>query len=335
MINFYGDFLLFFGNILHKGFYIRSDFLSITKKEIFRIPELLNETKNYKINYDFEKRYVFVGCGSSYNLGLITSRFLLGKGIQSTVLSAGSVISTDISNILDKSNDVLIFISRTGESSETVLAEKLLKESGFYCLGITCQKDSSIIKNSDESFLFDYAYEESVVMTGSFVVILNFLLGQFQNFNLHEESERIIKESDEITDEIDLEKYDHFVFLGFNELFGLAKEGSLKLQEMALESVEYYEPLEYRHGPKSTLDDSTIVLFQSKGTKYELDLIEELKSYNARVIVVGPHGDIDINNEDKEIPLRTIPFLLLGYKKSISKGLNPDSPKNLSKTVII
>lgn len=173
-------------------------------------------------------------------------------------------------------------------------------------------------------------------MTGSFAVILNFLLGQTENDYLFNESERILKQSEVVINKIELEKINHFVFLGFNELFGLAKEGSLKLQEMALESVEYFEPLEYRHGPKSTLTDNTLVLIQSKGTKYEDDLVKELREYNARVIVVGPKGDIDIKkNEKNNIPLRIIPVLLLGYKKAISKGLNPDSPKNLSKTVII
>jgi glucosamine--fructose-6-phosphate aminotransferase (isomerizing) len=261
---------------------------------------------------------------------------VIHSGLESQVFSAGSIISTDISRTFNNENNILIFISRTGESSETVQAEKMLKKSDFHCLGVTCQRDSSIIKNSNESYLFDYAYEESVVMTGSFAVILNFLLAQTENNYLFNKSERILKQSEVAIDKIELEKINHFVFLGFNELFVLAKEGSLKLQEMALESVGYFEPLEYRHGPKSTLTDTTLVLIQIQGTKYENDLVNELREYNAKAIVVGPNGDVDINkNEKNNIPLRIIPVLLLGYKKAISKGLNPDSPKNLSKTVMI
>lgn len=310
--------------------------MSATEREINRVSDLLNQTSQMKIPYEKGKRYLFIGCGSSYNLGYTVSSVLNRHRIPSFVRSAGSVLATNNLPDLNPETDVAVLISRTGESTETVLVLDRLRKSGVYTIGVTCQKDSSIVKNSDRAFLFDFAYEESVVMTGSFAAILDALLGPFQPVNLSERAIAVLEASKRVIARLDLKRLNHFVFLGYDALLGLSKEGALKLQEMALESVDYNEPLEYRHGPKSTLTASSLVLVQSQGTAYENALVHELKSYGAEVIVVGKEGDIVVGSSNSdELPLRILPVLWLGYQKAISKGLNPDQPKNLSKTVVI
>lgn len=310
--------------------------MSATEREINRAPALLDQTPRMKASYDKGRRYLFVGCGSSYNLGYTLSSVLNRNGIPSFVRSAGSVLAVHNLPDLNPETDIAVLISRTGESTETVLALEHLRKIGLSTISVTCQRDSSIVKKSERAYLFDFAYEESVVMTGSFVAILDALLGPFQPTNLSERATVVLEDSKRAIARLDLTHLNHFVFLGFNELLGLSKEGALKLQEMALESVDYSEPLEYRHGPKSTLTASSLVVLQSHDTTYEKDLIAELKRYGAQVLVVGKTGDIIVgSSESDELPLRVLPVLWLGYQKAISKGLNPDQPKNLSKTVVI
>jgi glucosamine--fructose-6-phosphate aminotransferase (isomerizing) len=309
--------------------------VSATEKEILRIPSLLAKDRQLRMTYDNAKRYVFVGCGSSYNLGYSLSRFLRKQGIQSLVRTAGSILAVNDVPVLDPKKDIAVFISRTGESTETVLAEKRLREKGIHCIGVTCQRDSALIKNSDESYLYDVAYEESVVMTGSFVLIFDAFLGQFQPTDLSEAARSVLEETVRYIKTKELAKYHHFVFLGFRELLGFSREGALKLQEMALETVEFNEPLDYRHGPKSIISGGTFVLLQSMGTSYEKDLVAELRGYGAEVTVVGKDADISVDDARNQMPLRMIPVLWLGYQKALSKGIDPDTPKNLSKTVIL
>ncbi|WGS63943.1 SIS domain-containing protein [Marinitoga aeolica] len=303
-----------------------------TIKEINRIPELLEKEKEYKITYNKNKKYTFVGCGSSYNLGLITTKMLNKYGYKSNTISGGEVI------VFDKvpQTDIAIFISRTGESTETVKAVENFKKRKIKTIGITCTPESSLTKICDETYIFEFANEESVVMTGSFVYILNFLLNGIKYTDLTKDAEIIISNIKERIDTIDLKKYNHYVFLGFDEQYGISKEGALKIQEMAIQNVEYHEPLEYRHGPKSTLNEHTLVIINSKDTEEETKLAKELKNMGAEVILIGKEKDIDIPyNNGFESPLRMILPQYLGYKKALIEGYNPDQPRNLSKSVIL
>ncbi|BBE31672.1 glutamine--fructose-6-phosphate aminotransferase [Tepiditoga spiralis] len=300
-----------------------------TLEEILKIPKLLNKKISFELNK--EKKYLFVGCGSSYNIGLTVSEVMKKNGYSANVKTGGNIVLFDNENY-----DEAILITRTGTSTETVNSAKNLKKKNIHTIGITCGKDTDIVKNTDESFVFDFANEESVVMTGSFVYILNFLLNGIKEFDLSEDSKKVLDESIKKIDKLNLKNYDHFVFLGFNENYGISKEGALKLQEMALARCEFHEPLEYRHGPKSTLTNKTLVIFNTTGTEMEKSLEEELIKMGARVLTIGEKKEINIKNlSGFETPLRIIPIQYLGYKLAILKGLNPDNPKNLSKSVIL
>ncbi|RKX49097.1 MAG: sugar isomerase [Thermotogae bacterium] len=301
-----------------------------TLKEILRIPELFEKTEELFVELYRDRKYLFVGCGSSYNLGLILSRILTKHNYRAEVISGGQIVVRGNVPFLDKA----ILLSRTGESSETVFAASELKKSGFETLGISCVPSSQLLKVCDESIALDYANEESIVMTGSFSAILYLFLKEIGGNITPEDAETVLNRSVKVIDGIDLAKYNHFVFLGFEELYGVAKEGALKVQEMAQQPTEFHEPLEYRHGPISNLSSRTIVVFQSMGTKQEKDLAKELKMMGAYVLEIGPGGDIDLENQKGfEVPLRVIPLFYLGYKKAITEGLNPDKPRNLSKSV--
>ncbi|OAA31648.1 sugar isomerase [Kosmotoga arenicorallina S304] len=301
-----------------------------TLKEILRIPDLIEKTEKLLVKLSREENYLFVGCGSSYNLGLILSRTFVKHGYRAEVISGGQVVIKG--RIPDSGKAILL--SRTGESSETVFAANKLKKLGYETLGISCVPSSELLKVCGESMALDYANEESIVMTGSFSAILYLFLKNVGGNILPEEAETVLNRGAEIIDSIDLARYSHFVFLGFEELYGIAKEGALKIQEMAQQPTEFHEPLEYRHGPISNLTNKTFVVLQSMGTKHEEELSKELKNMGAYVLEIGPGGDIDVKYKNGlESPLRVIPLFYLGYKKAITEGLNPDKPRNLSKSV--
>jgi glucosamine--fructose-6-phosphate aminotransferase (isomerizing) len=301
-----------------------------TLDEIRRIPNLLSQLNEFDFSFSKEKKYLFVGCGSSYNIGFIMKEILNKNGYKAKVLTGGHIMLFD--DIPD--SEVAILITRTGESTETVLAAKKLSQKGMKTIGITSSKNSSITQQCEENITLDFTEEKSVVMTGSFVFILAMLLNGIEKNGYYNFSEKILEDSEKIIDQLALEKYEHFVFLGYDENYGISKEGALKLQEMALQYVEYHEPLEYRHGPISTLTNKTLVILNSKGMKEEKELIDDIERLGGKVLLISADGDVEIPNmKGFEAPLRLIPIQYLGYKKAIQMGYNPDSPKNLSKSV--
>ncbi|AKI97388.1 SIS domain-containing protein [Kosmotoga pacifica] len=306
--------------------------MSKTLNEIMRIPLLLKKAESYGLSLNKEDRHLFVGCGSSYNIGYISSKVLKRYGIRAQVRTAGKLLVTQELPEINKA----FLISRTGESTETIRTAELLKSKGIYTFGITCEPGTGLTEVCDESLVLDFSREESVVMTGSFLVILTVILNSVGSKDQHKAAKHLLDDSMEYFKNIPLEDFNHFVFLGYDENYGIAKEGALKLQEMALERVEYHEPLEFRHGPISTLTRQSFVTLISKSSNYEKTLVEDLKKLGATVSVIGEAGDFSIKNENGlESPLKIIPLLILGYLRAIKKGLNPDKPKNLSKSVII
>lgn len=302
---------------------------NVTLSEIKRTPELLKQVESVPFKLEKGKRYLFVGCGSSYNLGYIAAEMLNKNGYEADVVTGGKIVA--LGDFPEA--DVAFFISRTGESTETVLAAKALKKRGIYTISIVCAKDAELSKTCEENIELPFADEESVVMTGSFSTILYMILRGIKRYSI-DGIEGFLGKSFEYVDRLELKKFSHFVFLGFDELYGLAKESALKVQEMALQWVEFHEPLDYRHGPKATLTEKTLVVMYSKDTAYEVELAKELKQMGAGVVYIGKEGDIEIPYQDGfETPVRILPVQYLAYKKAVSLGLNPDKPKNLTKSV--
>lgn len=302
---------------------------NVTLSEIIRTPKLLKEVEFIPFKLEKGKRYLFVGCGSSYNLGYIAAEMLNMNGYDADVVTGGKVVALEDT----PEADIAFFISRTGESTETILAAKALKKRGIHTISIVCAKDAELSKTCDENIVLSFADEESVVMTGAFSTILYMILRGIKEYSI-DGLEEIMRKSFEYVDRLELEKFSHFVFLGFDELYGLAKESALKVQEMALQWVEFHEPLDYRHGPKATLTEKTLIVMYSKDTTFEVELAKELKQMGAGMVYIGKEGDIEIPYQNGfETPARILPVQYLAYKKAVSLGLNPDKPKNLTKSV--
>lgn len=301
-----------------------------TYKEICRVGELVKYVDELEpFNFEKNKRYLFIGCGSSYNIGQIISEILQRKGIISKALTAGEFFAKDFlfEEIIEK-HDTAILISRTGTTTETVEVAKRLSKK-METVGVSCEKDSPLTKVCNIKYELDFAHEESVVMTSSFSAILRLLLNGIEKQVLSPE-EFLESYKNTITSDV-IENKNHFVFLGYGERYFIAKESALKVQEMALSHTEFYEPLEYRHGPIALLNEKTHVTIFSLGSNAEKHLAEELIRKGASVHMLEPIS----YKPEFEVQFLSLYSQLLGFKKALSKGLNPDKPNGLVKSVIL
>jgi glucosamine--fructose-6-phosphate aminotransferase (isomerizing) len=146
------------------------------------------------------------------------------------------------------------------------------------------------------------------------------------------------------------QQFGDYVFLGQGAHYWLAQEAALKMTEMSSSYAQAYHTLEFRHGPKSIASKDTLVtfLFSDNAEKEEVPLIAELKKLGAATLVVANRGNADMKGEADllielgldepeyaRMALTTIPAQLLGLAVGLSKGLDPDSPKNLTRAVVL
>ncbi len=348
------------------------DDFSITYQEITRqqsgwknaLQALKGERSKYlEIVDQFKGRvWVFTGCGTSYYLAQTASSiFEMLTGLPTKAVPSSEILIFPglVFNSADKY--LAIPISRSGSSTEVVkAAEKVKTELNIPTLAVSCSSDSQLIKSSDLSLTFPFETEESVVMTGSFTTMLlsivylaSLLLddGEFADKldELADESYRLMKDFEPMVETIaNDENINHFVFLGQGPFLGLANEAALKIQEMSISLSQSYHALEYRHGPKSTASDNTLItiLFSESGKAYEAHLANDMKALGAKTLVLQGKSYSDLSGTSHHLveaptrfgdvfnPFMYLPLLqLLGYYKARSKNINPDSPKNLSAVV--
>lgn len=304
--------------------------------------------------------FCFVGCGASYYLSLTGASLMNERSPSFAVPSSEILISP--SQLPDLSPDVLIPISRSGESTETVEATRLTKRKSLETtvVSVTCAEGSEIHELSDIPIISRKGKEESVVMTKSFssmLVALQYLSLLAANENrvskkfrgLGKDSEQVLEVSEDIARKIgSREELDKFIFLGTGKHYGLASEGMLLMTEMALSWSNVYHPLELRHGPKSIVAEDTLVTIlwpDGGGTEHER-LFEEVRNLGAETLVIGREEDVKEIDADEVVEitqrsnstglsLYVPPLQLLGYYRAIDQGLDPDNPKNLNQIVKI
>lgn len=304
--------------------------------------------------------FCLTGCGTSYYLALVGSA-LLNKNDLSFAFP-GSEIFISPKRIPRISFDIVLPISRSGESTETVRATEFLKKRNPRAdvVGITCTGGSSIYKLSDIPIISRDGGEKSVVMTKSFSSML-VVLEYFSKLNskkrsvsedfrkLPRDSRKVLERSEDLAKEIgSRENLEKFVFLGTGEYYGLASEAMLKIEEMTLSWSKAYHPLEFRHGPKSIVDNNTLVtLFWPAGNSNEHEkLLEEIRDLGAETLVIGRRKDIGqieskytlqipSRAENTELSLYMPIVQFLGYYRAVNLGLSPDDPKNLTQVVKI
>lgn len=306
--------------------------------------------------------WVFSGCGTSYYLAQTASfTFQYLAGVRSKAVPASEILMYPEVIFNGTEKYLLLPISRSGTTSEIVKAAQIVRDKlKISTLAISCNPLSPLSQESDHRLTFPFEKERSVVMTSSFTTMLlalfqlaatmandEKLIGQLRQ--VPEISSGILKKNETLIRQIAANGISKdFVFLGQGPMLGIANEAALKMQEMTISVSHGYHALEYRHGPMSTAAKQTlmIILCCEPARIYEEPLAKDLKSLGAKVLVIhdgqsgifSRHADYEVITgggiNDALKPLLYMPLLqLLAYYHALSKGINPDQPKNLSQVV--
>lgn len=327
-------------------------------KEINEIPFSLKNTKksinklknsNFINNFNSFSSITIVGCGTAYHAGLY-GKFIfekLTKKFVNVELASEFRYKTQIR----QKNNLVLAISQSGETADTIAALKLAKENGAATAVITNVRGSTITNFSDYVFLTNAGPEIAVAATKSYVsqVYALYLLactisGEKKATNLSAKVKSIIENFD---DRI-LEKYfdcQKFFFIGRLCDSATALEGALKLKEIAYAHSEGYAAGELKHGTLSLVDETSLIIViitQSKIKEKTLNAAHEVQARGGKILFVTQFDDIAGEKillpktiEDAMPILSVIPLQLLAYYFSLSKGLNPDMPRNLAKSVTV
>lgn len=355
-------------------------------KEIFEQPECLKTCMLGRINVEGNKvslsavldyrkelisakRIIIVACGTSWHAGLIGKQIL--ENLCRIPVEVEYASEFRYRNPVVGAGDVVIAISQSGETADTLAAIKLAKEMGAFIYGICNAVGSSIPRATDTGSYIHVGPEIGVASTKAFtgqVTVLTMLalaLADVMGTISHEDyvtivkglqeipakMEEVLKLNDRIADLSRTFTYArNFLYLGRGFSYPVALEGALKLKEISYIHAEGYPAAEMKHGPIALIDsDMPVVVIATHNELYEkvLSNIQEIKARNGRVIALVSKGDDTISkiaDEVIELPdtlecleplIATIPLQLLAYHVAVCKGKDVDQPRNLAKSVTV
>lgn len=300
---------------------------------------------------------VFTGCGSTHYLAIWAARqHQAHAGIPSVAAPASELMLTPYTWINPGRRTLLVAISRSAETTETIRAVQVFREQQLGdVLTVTCYPDRELAQIADWVLAVPDAQEESIAQTRSFssmLVSLIWLLKRGETApadRLAAAAQGMIDQYQSLAEQLGSNaELQRFFFLGNGPLYGLASEAMLKMKEMSLSYSEAYHFLEFRHGPMSMADSSALVigLIGAEHQAQEMRVLEDMRGLGATTLgimmtpgtargmdhVVQVHTDLPALWQG---PLY-LPFLqLVGYYRSLAKGLNPDRPNNLNAVVVL
>jgi glutamine---fructose-6-phosphate transaminase (isomerizing) len=316
------------------------------------------------------KRIVLIACGTSYHAGMI-GRYAIEEW-------ARIPVETDIASEYRYRNpvvgpgDLVIGISQSGETADTLAALRTAKQHGATVLGVTNIMGSQITRDADGVLYTRAGLEIGVAATKTFVAqvaamyLLALRLGELRGTLERDERVRLIAElrrlphliaelldADNGTIEriaAELYKAEFFLYIGRHVGVPVALEGALKLKEISYIATDAYAAGEMKHGPIALLDESTPVVAVATDSPLlpkVISNIQEVRARGARVIAIASEGDVEIGEHAHEVIrvpatdwmlaplLAVIPLQLLAYHIARHRGLNVDQPRNLAKTVTV
>ena len=330
---------------------------------------LLSAVRGHRRELLQAKRIVIVSCGTSWHAGLIGKQLI--EHFCRIPVEVAYASEFRYSNPVIEPNDVVMAISQSGETADTLAAIQMAKEKGALIFGIVNGVGSSIARESDTGTYIHVGPEIGVASTKAFtgqVAVLTMIalaLGMAKGTVEEDEFEETIKELQLIPDKIKkvLEQNDkiqklavkftfahNFLYLGRGWNYPVALEGALKLKEISYIHAEGYPAAEMKHGPIALVDEEMPVVFIATHHKLYRKIIsnmQEVISRKGHIIAIVTEGDEEIKNmvdEVIEVPqtlaclaplLSVIPLQLLSYHVAVAKGLNVDQPRNLAKSVTV
>ena len=284
--------------------------------------------------------YAVVGCGTSVHIADAIATTLCHNGFAARAVP-GNEWGTRPGDYLPAGlQRHVVALSRSGESSETVAAAQASRARGWPVLALTCAPGSTLTRHADQVVAADTHPAEDIVMTASASLML--LMGlRFAGVAVDDAAQPAATAMEALDTRLGdaLAGRAHFVFLGGGALYGIAREGALKLQEMSLSFTEAHHPMEYRHGPVSLIDARSFVtvLYHPDTAGQEAVLAAELQAKGAYVLGFGGPGDLSIALPPDAATrgLVCLPALqLLGERVALSRGLDSTRPRHLTKVVL-
>ena len=355
-------------------------------KEIFEQPECLTNCMRGRINVEHNhvtlsalidhrsklidaKRIIIVACGTSWHAALIGKQII--ENLCRIPVNVEYASEFRYRNPVVRSCDVVIAISQSGETADTLAAVELAKEKGAFIYGICNAIGSSIPRATDTGTYIHVGPEIGVASTKAFtgqVTVLTMFaltLAEAKGTVVNKDYVKIVEQLATIPDKIrevlktndtvcDLARtftYAHnFIYLGRGFSYPVALEGALKLKEISYIHAEGYPAAEMKHGPIALIDsDMPVVVIATHNAMYEkvLSNMQEIKARQGRVIALVSKGDTMVSRladavielpetmECLEPLVATVPLQLLAYHIAVCKGKNVDQPRNLAKSVTV
>ncbi len=303
---------------------------------------------------DNREELVCIGCGSSYYLSTAAAGLWeAATGLPARAYPAGSLLLTPEEVLHPGRRTLVVGFSRSGETTETVQAlEMARRRFGATAVAVTCHRGGAMVAHADAAIELPWADDSSIVMTQSFT---NMLLGMqawsaaVGDFPATGDEltalPRLAREGlpawDRLAETLAADRtWSSAVFFGTGAYYGLANEAALKLKETSQAPAEAYHPLEFRHGPISTVTSGLLaILFARDRAAAEADVLADVAARGARVLRVGTTGaDIalaqgtDLGDWARAALYLPFPQLLAVHRSSVL-GLDPDRPRNLSRVV--
>ena len=320
-------------------------------------------------NLKVANRIIILGCGTSWHAGLV-GEYLIEE-FSRVPVEVEYASEFRYRNPVINSNDVVIAISQSGETADTLAAIKLAKESGASVFGICNVVGSSIARETDAGAFTHAGPEIGVASTKAFTAQVTVLamvalyLGKIKNELTKTKFREIALEINKIPEKIEsmleldsviktisksLKGFNNSLFLGRGFNFPVALEGALKLKEISYIHAEGYPAAEMKHGPIALIDKNMpIIVIAPLGGMYEklVSNIQEVKARKGKIISITGFGQSEVKSLSDaviEIPdtldclsplLTTIPLQLLSYHVAVERGCNVDQPRNLAKAVTV
>ncbi|MHC1703534.1 MAG: glutamine--fructose-6-phosphate transaminase (isomerizing) [Tenuifilaceae bacterium] len=355
-------------------------------KEIFEQPRSIHDTFRGRISQNIDeihlgglyhvlprlieaKRIIIIGCGTSWHAGLV-GEYLL-EDLARVPVEVEYASEFRYRNPIIYKDDVIIAISQSGETADTLAAIRLARKAGALVLGICNVVGSSIPRETDAGVYTHAGPEIGVASTKAFsaqvtiltmmAILLGFRRGHISQARykelikeitlVPEKIESILRSNKEVIKIAEIFwQSTNFLYLGRGYFFPVALEGALKLKEISYIHAEGYPAAEMKHGPIALIDDKMpVVVIAAKDSGYEkvVSNVQEVKARKGVVIAIVTEGDTLIKemadyvleipkaHEIVESLLAVVPLQLLAYHIALMRGCNVDQPRNLAKSVTV
>jgi glutamine---fructose-6-phosphate transaminase (isomerizing) len=323
----------------------------------------------YEQKFVNAKRIIFIACGTSWHAGLVGE--YLFEDLARIPVEVEYASEFRYRNPIVYEDDVIIAISQSGETADTLAAIELAKSKGATIIGICNVVGSSIARATHAGSYTHAGPEIGVASTKAFtaqVTVLTlmalriaYLKGTISSSRFHqllseleavpEKVQKVLEKNEQIKFIADIYKNStNALYLGRGYTFPVALEGALKLKEISYIHAEGYPAAEMKHGPIALIDEEMpVFVIATKGTSYEkvVSNIQEVKARKGKIIAIITEGDTQVKemaDYSIEIPetdeilvplIAAIPLQLLSYHIAVMRNCNVDQPRNLAKSVTV